>query len=1066
MKSVLCLVFALVLGIVNARTVALWPLEARSDGKFNGVNLVNASDGLQMADGDEVIASDIGWEVPPNPDRGLKWCDVANRSCARKKGWSWQFLSNLTSGRLLTRDRNFTIEGWVKIHQLPANDDNTSGGKSFIIGANEPGCFHRWALMFCKGEGECSWQFWCDSIPNGDTVVKSYVGDEAIAGLTNVWIHVAVVHEVTIPADAVATTKAQETWHFYVNGEKLETTISPNNVTVESLETDPTNHFDLGGRAGNSKRIAYASFDYWRISDEALSPEAFLCAGGAGTQAAAEYEKTLAYWPLDVNRDGSINTWDALDGAPLASGFWKIADDKRRFVEMRPNGDAAFAGNPPNATVDLGADGNVGSLMGAKVNTALTVPGFGKYLTCTNDWTVEGWVKPRLTERVAGETSSGVLWGTRLANEQGWLFSLDYAVDGSVKFVLFADVGGWLQGNVSVTGDLRDWVEEWHHVALVHQADAGDGKGCWTIYLDGVQSGQAKDPRALGTDTPYGADFGIGGRTGSADYLARGFQGGIDCVRVSGAVLTPSQFMCTKDGSAANNVLALWPLNARHGAYFDLQDVAGTHHIAPADSHFAANLQAKPVADAERPVVNNPDPSTKFRLPCLGGTGGVLFRDAIGNTGARSCLVSEGRVMLDQMTRKEGWTFECYYNFTDNDQESGKQQVVFAFIDADGTTRVRFFMRNEGEGKSGWTISENSYHAHIGDSTYEGTTWASQEKGVWHHLAVTHYFVEEADGLKSAWRLFVDGVDKGVMTGKVYDSWLQKEPPRGTAFFVGGRSWNDSNSVRGMLSHVRVSKGILTPDEFLNASRADVPAPPTTLAYWPIDSVGGTVNGASLIAPAYDFEAGEGVTGQDAKARASVPRPDTSASLVGNAKANVGSVAATDGAALTAGGIGFGMELARSFTLEGWMKWTAGDAERDLLLRIGGDGEPGVKVWIETVDGQKKMRVRGRAEFPSSVLVNGVFDWDFTPVSGAWCHVALARAVDAGSWTLYVDGVEVGTVYDYWKVNATETFGNGDFSLLGSGAGTEFDMWRVTAGVRAPDAFLFDKVRGTLIFIK
>ena len=50
--------------------------------------------------------------------------------------------------------------------------------------------------------------------------------------------------------------------------------------------------------------------------------------------------------------------------------------------------------------------------------------------------------------------------------------------------------------------------------------------------------------------------------------------GKLDCWRASKSALQPVQFMCTTNGTAATDVLAIWPMNAQNGIYIDGTDVA------------------------------------------------------------------------------------------------------------------------------------------------------------------------------------------------------------------------------------------------------------------------------------------------------------------------------------------------------------------------------------------------------------------------------------------------------------------------------------------------------------
>ncbi len=148
-----------------------------------------------------------------------------------------------------------------------------------------------------------------------------------------------------------------------------------------------------------------------------------------------------------------------------------------------------------------------------------------------------------------------------------------------------------------------------------------------------------------------------------------------------------------------------------------------------------------------------------------------------------------------------------------------------------------------------------------------GTEWhidytastSAMDDGMWHHVA---YVIDRAKTGAAIASLYLDGVrmaDAGSPDGSA-PSFLNE------TFFIGGGSLycENANFFTGSIDDVRISRGALTPGQFLKypsvgkAMRADSDALPV-VAYWPFGGMGGrdaTGNGFDLVMGAVPLVSG------------------------------------------------------------------------------------------------------------------------------------------------------------------------------------------------------------------
>ena len=1041
--------------VAGAKTVALWPLETD-----NLHCVVNPSNDLSHTEYWSTSNTAVEWELPPNPDTDRHSFVPVNRSAVHETlsgTGSKGFLYNNYTGRLLRRDRAFTIEGWMKVLALPASNEWACIISAYTEKAAGDVDNNRWTFSLRRRPEEnyaCSWIFWGNGAGT-DTVFYRYADEEASYAITNTWIHIAITHSPLV--------NGKDNWGLYLNGDKVGELTKAGNV----IDTYTKHRFDLGARsAGNQIE---AVFDYWRISDKVLTPSEFLCAGDSSGTPVPAASHTVAYWPLGVTPNGGIDCRDAVGNSPLTGGFYGT-----KFPEncMTPVEDCAFTGNPPNTTVTL-SGGNAGSFLGCATSASLRQDAVGECLNVTSNFTVEGWFCPRICERptkTSNQQTCCYLFCTRPNYEQGWAFQ--YRAKGIDQFqfdIYCVDGSGLLINNVVISGtyDMKSWYDTWRHLALTYNATGGaNGYGLWTLYIDGEQVGtvsNGRPPVAITISRP----FVLGGRYAVANYS---FQGKVDCARVSATVLSPNQFLnATNNPAAATDVVGFWPLNVINGVFPDLRDVSGkNNHMASLDNYPVSLVTPDP---DNQPTISNPDRSPTFRGDPSKVNGSTRFRDPDASTDNHKANLLTGSATIMQTIAAGDFTFEFYYmRKSSNKVGSNDQEVFFMPASSDNGAYVRFF-RAKNNTYNGFYIWETLYASStLADTCILPDTAESGLKyDQWQHIALVHT-IEPINGVSnSVWRLYLDGKLTGTAS-KTAKSSAITVPNR---LFVGGRFVREKNSVIGNLSSVRLSNCALDPSDFLCATPAPVTKPEPTVGYWPIDSVQPGL--ANLADAEYPLEADGTAAGQDDKARLSIPNKHALTNVVtGAARQNHGSYALGAGGVLAAASIGFEMAGPKPFTVEGWLNWTPAEGTADEDLVSVGDAlsaNGGLRIYFDKTGASPKLRVFARGAWPCTPYVDGTFDADLTPYLGTWAHVAIAYDSNDGngSWTLYVEGKQVGSkVKNFYRPTPIDYSRGGDFHI---GSTTHplsaaVDMWRVSMVAYAPEDLLYAPPSGAVIIFR
>lgn len=1012
----------------SAKTIALWPLEwdmsqQRRDGRcaIDSANDLSFDTDLVC---EYVTSAGWRWTLPPNPDTTEdKLFAPTNGYALYSYGTSVakNYAYSTTVGKYLAADRDYTLEGWFRFPELPAN--NTTFFIADCDGSNTEDGNQRWFLTFRNVSGVYSWQIFNAPLKSGDVILYT-LSAAAASDIKRGWHHWAITfnhHD----ADGKAVFK------FYQDGILLST--QKWNAYAGSVNC--SGFFGLGCRniAGN---VFTGYLDYCRLSDAVLEPEQFL---NAGEEAAS----TVAQWRL-CTRNGQISGVPSVGTARLYAGMFTNPWNGNIYdvTKMRPDIDCAFTGNPPNSSVSL-PNGNAGCMASIEeVNTStIKIANIGNDLYYGNDFTVEGWVKIERQGNTPRDAEYHHICGTRLtAGEPGWVLQY-FGARGEAYLCLYAqDRTGDLLATTPNLGSLADYEDKWFHLALMYEHAAGnEQQGVWTAYIDGVRTGCATNsvkPR----DANAVADFKFGCllRTASCPMLGK-----LDCWRISKAALNPSQLMCTPGGAAATDVIALWPFNAQNGIHLDGTDVVGSYT-------FESRREAKHLVTASADAPDVPD------VTCA-ANGACAFR--ANGSGNQSYLICQDDAVNEIFSadNAKGWTLECYVKRNEAPVNGNNEFLVLACdpstrIDANPTLRMNMNYRPTGFwlNVSGVTQSGDVQFKDAEDNP------STIPVGEWTHLALTHF----REGTSQVYELYINGGKRGTISAS-------GTPVMPTAIQFGGRN-STENSWRGAMSSIRISKGVRAPADFLCARTRDR----VTNAFWPLESSSGMVDLGSRVRSAdgrLDLTKSQGVSGRRERARASVPRPDSTPDFIGSRSANVGSVVLDAGGFAESFNGGMFVELDSSFTVEGWLKWQGGSGV--VCGTYTATAKGGWKLVMDASGTAPQLRIHVKGLGPCPVLVDGVLLPDASGFLDAWHHIALRydSALGNGVWSLLVDGVVVGSVENGEQPQpgrfSQEAFrlgaATGDVACAGG-----YDLWRLSSSVLDGDELLYDRLPGLLLILK
>ena len=807
--------------------------------------------------------------------------------------------------------------------------------------------------------------------------------------------------------------------------------------------------------------------------------------------------KTVALWKLDYSPYTGPNVRCLID--PANDFDVVIQGQQKEPVSTRPALPSGLVRDwsplPPNpdATTNLLDSASSTNAIYYAHGILFSTAGCARHInSLTNSFTVEGWHFRDTTAAppaIGSFTPFFALGETRVNG--GWSFGLSNVNDTNNLYFAIYDynyASGSLRRIFGTPIPTVTYYHKWCHYALVYDRQGGGGLGTWEIFVNSASYGVVTNQTA---PTTVGAQktFCLGGDADGSQYYD---MGGYDYWRISDQALATNQFLNAGAPTivASPKTLAFYRLDVNADGTLDLSNrVANAYHLQASIGNVVTQVTAN--ADQAVTSVPNPDASDHFRGRRAFNRGSVAFRTGTDN-GSRSYLLSSDGLGTQLGTNK-AWTVETWIKFT----SLTTRQVIFNVKQGDGSGPGWMFLNYNGL-NSRYCMVLGGTQGYIG---FPGSTGGSAETSLnaWHHLSLT-FDPASGTGYQGSLECFLDGRSLGTIQ---YSNSYERVNSS-VNFYVGGRAsiWGDA--VYGSMDLVRVTQGVLTTNQFLNAGGyVATTNAAATAAYWKLDSDGSGVDASSQVEPRYALGVATNTAppaGSLRRVAGTLPKYDTTPGFIGDPAVDAGSLLFTNGTALTVGNLGGRLELDRPFTVEGWMNWDGGavravqalagtrfDTETGWLLPSVGAGVNrmlfGVSSgWLLTLE---KRGADAAFHIACNTAVTNVFtagdaviDADLAvlpaaQVAGQWRHVALAYEPDAndrGQWTFYFDGVKAGSA-----TNAVAPFFNHEshrFLLGGRAGGTNsfdglLDCWRASSGLRAPADFLYFSVqRGTLIRVQ
>lgn len=504
----LCISLASIFAVpsISARTLEFWSMEAgATPGTLDLSPTIDASHVLQAysASGTFSLCMPAFRGVPGNQD----FTTERNASAISTFDALRSFYCNsddLRTAAMLGND--FTFEGWFKF---------STANNFWLFGTRSN---KGWYLKFTTTAG---FTFYC-----GSEYALLSSGD--IARMRNEWTHVAFV------------------WH-HEGGDNgygyCELFLDWELVATKSMTAAPTTTakdlFYIGGRGNGGDDFKGGKFavDCVRFSDAALSSGDFLRAAdmSSDTYVAPDNPDVVGFWRLD---GGSPYPNSVSGGVSMvahrAATVWTNDSAVTRIPNMEWSTWKAGGDNYDHGSVKLSA------YTGSNLLYANAANGVSKYLSLTNDFTVEMWLKiPRTLP-----SSWAILTGVHTAQPPRWWVIIRNnkympMVQGANSPI--ADNSTFTNGEESCTLTTDD-VGKWRHHAIVFEKNKGP-YGTFSIYIDGVYRGARAFTAAYSAANSAslaGYTFDIGGRDGRENC----FNGlGIDLVRVTKRALGTNEFL-------------------------------------------------------------------------------------------------------------------------------------------------------------------------------------------------------------------------------------------------------------------------------------------------------------------------------------------------------------------------------------------------------------------------------------------------------------------------------------------------------------------------------------------
>ena len=764
MKQIILMLGACMIGVVQAKTVAYWPMTKSDDGSKGVMRCIESSgNDLYVGRSANVTfgANDLGWNLPPNP-----YPHVSGAAAAVGGFLVTDMLTSMSSSAVvltnvnanlaaaLAPDHDFTIEGWARLSDLPAIDTSDKHHIMCEVSYPELGGW-RWRMTRPKNQEAITMQV---EVRRSDDLTKTTLSPMVTGlspdSLTNAWHHYAIVF---VEGEGTSSQTKIGTWKFYLDGEfKGEGTSSSTRYYAPGTISYGSPTIGLVG-SFSQDWSPIGDFACWRVSDEALEPEQFLCYGGAGTTVPTG--KTLNYWKLSGTALG-VDTNDFVGTATMSvaeNGADAVTDDMPSVAN-------------PDATV--GFDGDSGENEGSyHSGTAYTTS--KKYLYFNDQTYLENVLRSKDGWTMEGYFKMDGNYG----NQYGWLLATCGKADGNsanfgLRFYGNADSNlrcGFVDAAVFSTTsiDIQDnsfsgtlTMGEWTHFALSlsYETLTNVEQIIYKFYVNGSQ-------KAALTNEWYEsskkiASLAFGGVSSDANK-GRSFVGQLSSFRLSKGALEPSEFLCATSPTQSPSDLAYWPLD----------NASGT-----ADGAVAKGYEGYAMAKASGTVDGSVE-RVRTRIPAEKGVPeGNAGSVAIGTGGSFTAAHLGGDLNFGA-----SWSVEGYLKFN-----ADTTVDVCGTYDAVSGKGWKLVLDRSGE-----TPAFRLYAAAGGapfiDAAFAGTG-ALNEDG-WNHLLLTH----DKNG---TWNLKVNRVDAGTLSSTPHGTGATAGV---TDFYIGSGVYDIWRATTGIL---------------------------------------------------------------------------------------------------------------------------------------------------------------------------------------------------------------------------------------------------------------------------
>jgi hypothetical protein len=736
---------------------------------------------------------------PPNPDTTEGLLDTTASTNAILYTHGILFSTPGVAPAVNSLTNSFTVEGW---HYNDGYYAPAIGTFNAFISLGRPYASGGWSFGFFNQDDtnnlHCA--IFDYNFGNGSTP-RLFSAPVAKDTRFLKWCHYALVYD-------SAGGGGLGTWEIFVNS------ISHGVITNQTVPTTVGTQtaFCLGGDSINSQYGNRGGYDTWRISDQALTTNQFLNAGVATT---VTLPKTLAFYRLDVNGDGSFDLSNRVANAhhlqaSVGNVRTQVTANAAQAVVTVPNPDASaqFRGNRAFNSGSIAF--RTGATAGAD-SYLISADGLGTRLGTNAAWTIEAWINftALTTRQVIFDVKASVGAGA------GWMFMNYNGLNSRYCLFIGAPPGVYLGFPGSTGGSTETPLNAWHHLALTFDPAAGPGyQGAWECFLDSASLGMIPYSNSY-QRVDSSVNFLVGGR-GTA--LGDSVYGSMDLVRVSQGVLATNQFLNAGGYVATTNAvatLAYWKLES-DGASADASSQVDTRYGLG-----VATNTAPPAGSGQRVAgtLLKVDTTPAFIGDPAANTGSLLFTNGTalttGNLGVRleldTAFTVEGWIKWDGNAPRDiqalaGTRFDTESGWllppvgTANRALFGVPAGWLLTLEKRGTD-VAFHLACNTAVTNVFTGSDTVIDADL------TVLPAAQVAGRWRHVALV-YEPDVAD--RGRWTFYLDGVEAGSATHSEAP-FFNHESHR---FLLGGRAAGET-SFDGRLDCWRVSSGLVKPEDLL-----------------------------------------------------------------------------------------------------------------------------------------------------------------------------------------------------------------------------------------------------------